>query len=139
MRFFDRATSVAVIVFRSVWSLFAIGFWVVGLVGFANAAGVDTWFMWGAMCAVPLCIHILRQAIASAREGARRGSREYTVTYDEYSNTARVTDNSGSGCLLGFLGGVLGGLLIGPLLLPVYTVLAIITVVRDIRAFISSI
>ena len=73
----------------------------------------------------------------AAREGAVRGSREYTVSYSSLSDTYHVSDNSGSGCLWGFVGGLLGGILIGPVLLPFYVVTTVIAVVLDIRYFAS--
>lgn len=135
--FFFRATSIALIVFRIIWIIFAAALWVVGLVGFVNAAEIGNWFVWGVICAVPMCVQVIRQALSSARDGAARGSREYTVTA-YFDGTAYVSDNSSSGCLWGFVGGLLGGIVIGPLVLPLYVVGVCVTVILDIIAFIRT-
>lgn len=137
MRFLSRAGSIAVIVLRILWIIFAVLLWISGLVMFRDDTSFGMWFGWGAICAIPMCVRIIRQAFASAREGAVRGSREYTVSYSSLSDTYHVSDNSGSGCLWGFVGGLLGGIVIGPVLLPFYVVTTVIAVVLDIRYFAS--
>jgi len=131
----SRAGSILVIVLRILWTLFALFIWLGGLAVFCDDTRFGMWFAWGAMCAIPICATVIRNAIGTARDGAERGSREYTVSYSEYSNTYSIRDNSGSGCLWGFIGGLLGGVLIGPVILPVYIVTTVITVIGDIRFF----
>ena len=130
MRFFSHAASVAIIVFRAIWVVIATVLWIMGLVYFVDDTRVLTWFAWGVMCAIPLCVQIIKNAVDSARRGAYEGSREYTITY--YDTHAEVRDHSASGCLWGFVGGILGGLLIGPVILPLYVFGVGATTVSDI-------
>lgn len=130
MRLFTRAASIAMIVFRSIWVIASIILWVMGLVYFIDDTRFMTWFAWGVMCAIPLCVQIIRNAIDSAREGAHEGSHEYTITY--YDNHAEIRNNSTSGCFWGFVGGLIGGLLVGPVVLPLYVVGVAGTTISDI-------
>ncbi len=136
MHFFARAASIAIIVFRVIWLVIATVLWIMGLVYFIGDTRLMSWFAWGAVCAVPLCVQIIKNAFDSARRGAEDGSREYTITY--YSDHAEVRDNSASGCLWGFVGGLLGGLLIGPVILPIYAFGIGATTVSDIILLIRS-
>lgn len=133
MRLFSHAASVAIIVFRAIWVVIATAFWIMGLVYFVDDTRVATWFTWGIVCAIPLCVQIIKNAIDSARRGAYEGSREYTITY--YDTHSEVRDHSTSGCLWGFVGGILGGVLIGPVILPLYVVGVAGTTVSDIISF----
>ncbi|MBQ2794099.1 MAG: hypothetical protein IKL79_00440 [Clostridia bacterium] len=136
MHLFTRAASIAVIVFRAVWTVVATLLWILGLIYFIDDTRFMTWFAWGVMCAIPLCVEIIKNAIDSARRGAHRGSHEYTITY--YDTHAEVRDNSASGCLWGFVGGLLGGLFIGPVILPLYIFGIGATTVSDIILFVRS-
>ena len=53
MKLFYRAASVAFIVFRIIWLVAAVFFWVSGLVYFIDDTRFMTWFGWGIACAIP--------------------------------------------------------------------------------------
>ncbi len=136
MHLFSRAASIAIIIFRVIWVVIATALWILGLIYFIEDTRLLTWFAWGVVCAIPLCVQIIKNAIDSAREGAYRGAHEYTVTY--YDNHAEVRNNSASGCLWGFVGGLFGGLLVGPVILPLYVFGIGATTVSDIILLVRS-
>ena len=135
MNFFSRAASVAVVVFRVIWTVLSTVLWIVGLCDFINDTRFVTWLGWGLLCAIPLCVQILKNSFDSAREGAEEGASEYTVTVTESSIS--VHDHSCSGAVFGFLGGLIGGVLIGPVVLPLFVLGVIGTLIGDITEYIS--
>ncbi len=130
MNFFSRAASVAVVVFRGLWVVLSAVLWTVGLIGFLDDKRFVVWLGWGFLCAIPLCVQILKTSIENAREGAEEGSHEYTITITD--SEIRAHDHSVSGAVFGFIGGLIGGVLIGPVVLPIFVVGVIGAFVSDI-------
>lgn len=122
-----KASLIAKIVFFSVWGIFAILFWIVGMTLFLEEKTLGTWLMWGFCTAFPLCITIAKSAWDGAKKGAQDGANQYTATIS--SNSVTVSNHPYRGAFMGLITGLLAGIAAGPIVLPVYVIKAILTII----------
>lgn len=119
--------SVAGLVFKSIWLVFAAIMFAGGSMFFFRAKSFSNWLIWGVFCLFPMLGSVIRDIIVSAREGARRGANSYTVSVS--GNTATVSNHPFREAIISIVVSIFASILMGPVALGVYMLVAIIQII----------
>lgn len=119
-----KTKTIGGIVFYSIWLVISLVLWIGGLGEFREALNGDdafaTWFVWGALCIIPIIIPVFKMIFASTKDGARDGANTYSASVT--GNTVQVQNHPIRGAIYGLIGGIIGGLLVGPVVLALYII-----------------
>ena len=127
----SKAPSIAGFVFKCIWLTFALVMWIIGLVIFLQNLNSDFfagWFIFGALCIVPILGDVLPLVFWVGVSGAIESAFRFDIEVTETSVTA--TNHPVRGFILGLIGGIIGALLIGPVWLLVRIIIYVITTVK---------
>jgi len=128
----EKTLKVSKIVFKCVWCVAALLFWIIGLTlifipDAANSKFVS-WLMWGLFCAPFIIIFIIKYAKKSADDSARDGARHYTYN----SNTNTISNHPFAGYVFGFIAGLFIGIIAGPIAVPLFFIKNLAEIIKGI-------
>ena len=123
----DQITSVAGLVFKSVWLVIAVILFITGMLGFLRDKSFGMWMAWGFCCLIPMLGNVIRDIIVSGNRGARRGANTYTASVD--STGVTVSNHPFREALIEIVATILASLLLGPIALGFKMLVTVIQIV----------
>ena len=126
----DEITSMAGFVFKCIWLAIALLMFFAGMAGFLGEKSFGMWLFWGFCCAFPMIVQVIRDAINSAKKGAREGANQYTIT--QTSSTITVQNHPFKQAVISLIVSIFASILMGPIFLGLNIILAIIQIVNYI-------
>ncbi len=126
----EKALKISGIVFNCIWLVVSAILWGGGLSVFLGDKTFGMWMLWGAMCAIPIIIPVIKLIAGTTKDGRRQGANDYTAT--DYGSSIHVENHPFRGAVLGFVVGVIVSLIVGPALLIFYFIKTLIKTVTSI-------
>ena len=131
----QRAKLIASIVFLGIWFILALSIGLGAMSMWSEDKTFENWIIWGVLCTIPVIIPILKFVFESAREGARRGANDYTVTVT--SSSVTVQNHPIRDALISLVLSVILSIVAGPFVLAFYVIKNIIKLIKTILALVK--
>ncbi len=121
------------LVFRLIWLAFSLFLFFIGYSIYKDGSSdtpITNWLIWGGICVAPIIIPTIKNIIDITKDGAARGSRNYTVTITDTSVSA--SNNTFMQGFMSLIFGVIFGIAAGPIMLGCYMVITVIAILSYI-------